>query len=208
MAFDEIELPLRVGFGSTGGPSFSTEIIVVDSGYERRNQNWSQARRVFDARAGVRSAADAATLLTFFHARAGRARGFRVRDWSDYSSAADNISAPVFTDQIIGTGTGATTVFQLIKNYSSGGVTHQRTITKPVSGSVVIGINGAQILTGFSVDTTTGLVTFATAPTSGQSITAGFTFDVPVRFDTDQLTLSAENVAMYKADIPLVEIRI
>ena len=208
MAFDEIELPLRVGFGSTGGPSFSTEIIVVDSGYERRNQNWSQARRVFDARAGVRSTADAATLLTFFHARAGRARGFRVKDWSDYSSAADNLSAPAFTDQIIATGDGTTTVFQLIKNYSSGGVTHQRTITKPVAGSIRIGINGTQMMTGFTIDTTTGLVTFASAPTSGQSITAGYTFDVPVRFDTDQLALSAENVAMYKADIPLVEIRI
>ena len=74
MAFDEIELPLRVGFGSKGGPNFSTEIITIDSGYERRNQNWAQARRTYDARSGVRSAADAATLLNFFHARAGRAR--------------------------------------------------------------------------------------------------------------------------------------
>ncbi|NDE91390.1 MAG: TIGR02217 family protein, partial [Alphaproteobacteria bacterium] len=44
MAFDEIQFPLRVGFGSSGGPAFSTEIITVDGGYERRNQNWSQAR--------------------------------------------------------------------------------------------------------------------------------------------------------------------
>ena len=208
MAFDEIELPLRVGFGSSGGPSFSTEIIVVDSGYERRNQNWSQARRVYDARWGVRSSADAATLLAFFHARAGKARGFRVRDWSDFTTAADNISAPAFADQAIATGDGTTTVFQLIKNYASGGITHQRVITKPVSGSLLIGVNGTQLMSGFSVDATTGLVTFATAPTSGQSITAGFTFDVPVRFDADQLSLNAENYTMYKADVPLVEVRI
>ena len=208
MAFDEIEFPLRVGFGSSGGPSFSTEIIVVDSGYERRNQNWSQARRVYDARAGVRSSDDAATLLAFFHARAGKARGFRVKDWSDFTTAADNISAPAFTDQTIATGNGTTTVFQLIKNYASGGITHQRVITKPVSGSALIGVNGTQLMSGFSVDTTTGLVTFASAPTSGQSITAGFTFDVPVRFDTDQLSMNAENYAMYKADVPLVEVRI
>lgn len=202
MAFDEIELPLRVGFGSGGGPSFSTEIIVIDSGYERRNQNWNQARRMYDARTGVRSAADAATLLAFFHARAGRARGFRLRDWSDGTSAADNISAPVFSDQNMATGDGVTMVFQLVKNYASGGITHQRIITKPIAGSVLIGVNGIQQTTGFSVDTTTGLVTFATAPASGQSITAGFSFDVPVRFDTDQLSLSAENYAMFKADIP------
>lgn len=207
MSFDEIALPLRVNFGAGGGPSFSTEIITIDSGYERRNQNWSQARRAFDARTGVRSATDAATLLAFFHARAGRARGFRLKDWSDFSSAADNISSPVFSDQIIGTGNGAT-MFQLVKNYASGGITHQRIITKPVAGSVTIGINGTNLSSGFSVDTTTGLVTFASAPASGQTITAGFQFDVPVRFDTDQLTLTAENYAMFKANIPIVEIRI
>ena len=208
MAFDEIQLPLRVGFGSGGGPSFSTEIITIDSGYERRNQNWSQARRVYDARSGVRSAADAASLLNFFHARAGRARGFRLKDWGDFTSAADNISSPVYTDQIIGTGDGSNTIFQLVKNYSSGGVTHQRIITKPVLGSVVIGISGAAVLSGFSVDTTTGLVTFVTAPPASQTVTSGYQFDVPVRFDNDQLSLSAENYAMYKADVPLVEIRI
>jgi uncharacterized protein (TIGR02217 family) len=208
MSFDEIELPLRVGFGSKGGPNFSTEIVVVDSGYERRNQNWSQARRVFDARAGVRSASDAATLLNFFHARAGRARGFRLKDWSDYSSAADNISAPSFADQTIATGDGTTVTFQLVKNYGSGGITHVRTIAKPVAGSVIIGVGGAALSTGWSVDTTTGLATFATAPAIGQAITAGFLFDVPVRFDTDYLSLSAENYAAYQADVPLVEVRI
>jgi uncharacterized protein (TIGR02217 family) len=208
MSFDETQLPLRVAFGSRGGPNFSTEVIVIDSGFERRNQNWAQARRVFDAQGSVRSASDAATLLNFFHARAGRARGFRLKDWSDFSSAADNISTPAFSDQAIGTGNGATVAFQLIKNYSNGGITHARTIKKPVSGSVVVGVNGAQLTTGWSVDTTTGIITFATAPTSGLAVTAGFLFDVPVRFDTDYLSLSAENYASYQAEVPIVEIRI
>ena len=209
MSFDEIEIPLRIGFGSSGGPAFSTEIIVIDSGYERRNQNWSQARRVFDARTGVRSASDVGMLLNFFHARAGRARGFRLKDWSDFTSnATDGISSPVWSDQVIATGDGTTTIFQLYKNYASGGVTHQRIIAKPVTGSVVVGVNGAQLMSGWTVATTTGLITFATAPASGHSITAGFQFDVPVRFDTDQLSLTAENYAAYKADIPIVEVRI
>jgi uncharacterized protein (TIGR02217 family) len=145
MAFDEIELPLRVGFGSSGGPAFSTEVVVIDSGYERRNQNWSQARRVFDARSGVRSASDAAIMLSFFHARAGRARGFRLKDWSDFTTASDGISSPLWSDQQIGAGDGSTVIFQLCKNYVSGAVTHQRLITKPVSGSVVIGVAGSQV---------------------------------------------------------------
>lgn len=208
MSFDEVELPLRVGFGSKGGPNFSTEVIVIESGFERRNQNWAQARRVYDARAGVRSAEDAATLLTFFHARAGRARGFRLKDWSDYSSAADNVAAPAFDDQTLATGDGSTTNFQLVKNYASGGVAHARDITKPVATTVLIGVNGAQLTTGWSVDTTTGIVTFATAPAEGATVTAGYVFNVPVRFDTDYLPLSAENYAAYQAEVPIVEIRV
>jgi uncharacterized protein (TIGR02217 family) len=208
-SFDEIELPLRVGFGSSGGPAFSTEVVVIDSGYERRNQNWSQARRVFDARTGVRSPSDVGTLLAFFHARAGRARGFRLCDWSDTTSnATDGISAATFSDQVIATGDGTTTVFQLVKNYASGAITYQRLIRKPVTGTVLVGVNAAQLMSGWTVDVTTGLVTFATAPTSGQSITAGFQFDVPVRFDTDQLSLTAENYVAYKAEIPIVEVRV
>jgi uncharacterized protein (TIGR02217 family) len=208
MSFDEIELPLRVGFGSSGGPSFSTEVVVIDSGYERRNQNWSQARRGFDARTGIRSAADVGTLLVFFHARAGRARGFRLKDWSDFTSSADGTSTPAFNDQTIATGDGTTLTFQLVKNYTSASITHQRIIAKPVSGSVIVGVNGTQVLTGWSVNTTTGLVTFASAPAAAQAVTAGYQFDVPVRFDTDQLSLTAQNYRTYRADIPIVEVRV
>lgn len=208
MAFDEVQIPLHVSFGSSGGPAFSTEVVVIDSGYERRNQNWAQARRSFDARTGVRSASDAGTLLNFFHARAGRARGFRLKDWSDFTSSADGASTPVWSDQIIATGNGATLTFQLIKNYTSGSITHVRTIAKPVAGSVVMGVNNVQVSSGWSVDTTTGLVTFAVAPGAGQSVTAGYQFDVPVRFDTDQLSLTAQNFRMYHTEIPIVEIRV
>lgn len=208
MSFDEILLPLRVGYGSSGGPAFSTEIIVIDSGYERRNQNWSQARRVYDARTGVRSASDAASLLSFFHARSGRARGFRLRDLADYSSAVDGVGNPAATDQVIGTGDGSTTQFRLVKNYTSGAVTHARAITKPVAGSVVIAINGVTQSTGWTVNTTNGVVSFAVAPTVGQTVTSGYLFDVPVRFDTDQLSLQMDNYAEQSAAIPIVEVRV
>ncbi len=208
MSFDEIQLPLRVGFGSTGGTMFSTEIITIDSGYERRNQNWSQARRRYDATTGLRTASDAATLIGFFHARAGRARGFRIKDWMDFTSKTDGISAEAYTDQNIGTGTGAQLTFQLRKQYVSGSITHNRTITKPVTGTVLIGVNGVLQTSGWSVDTATGIVTFSAAPTNGHAVTAGFQFDVPVRFDTDTLTLSTANFQLQNSEIPLVEIRI
>jgi uncharacterized protein (TIGR02217 family) len=206
MAFDEIRLPLNVGYGAGGGPLFSTDIVTIDGGYERRNQNWSQARRKFDARTGVRSVIDGTLLLAFFQARAGRARGFRLKDWQDYSSASDGVSTPSATDQTIGAGDGATTTFQLVKNYGSAGITYARMIQKPVSGSVLIAFNGVAQTSGWSVDSTTGLVTFAAAPASGVAIAAGFQFDVPVRFDTDQLSLTADDNGLAEAAIPLIEI--
>lgn len=207
MAFDDVQLPLRVGFGSAGGPAFSTDIIAVEGGYERRNQNWSQARRNYDAATGLRSAADVATLTGFFLARAGRARGFRLKDWSDYTSASDGTSNPAFGHQSLGTGNGSTTQFQLKKHYSSGGVTHSRDIRKPIAGSVLVGINGTQSTSGWSVDAATGIITFSSPPTSGAVLTAGFSFDVPVRFDTDQLHVTAEDFLHMRVSIPLVEVR-
>ncbi|MBI3419254.1 MAG: DUF2460 domain-containing protein [Proteobacteria bacterium] len=208
MAFDEVQFPLRVGFGSQGGPAFSTEVVTVDGGFERRNQNWSQARRRFDAATGLRGGTDVSAVLNFFHARAGRARGFRLRDWSDYTSAADGTSSPAFSNQVIDTGNGTATAFQLKKNYSSGSASHVREIRKPVSGGVTMGLSGTQAMSGWSVDTATGIVTFAVAPLNGAAISAGFSFDVPVRFDTDQLSLTAENFQSASGHIPIVEIRV
>lgn len=198
MSFDEIRLPLRVGFGSSGGPAFSTEVVSVDGGFEVRNQNWSQARRRYDAATGLRAASDVNTLLQFFYARAGRARGFRLKDYSDFTA----------TTQTIGTGTGALTTFQLVKKYTSGSITHTRAISKPVSGTVAVFLNGVAQPTGWSVNTQTGVITFSSAPGNGVVVTATFEFDVPVRFDTDQLTLTAENFQLQSVQVPLVEIRV
>ncbi|MFA6280377.1 MAG: DUF2460 domain-containing protein [Bdellovibrionales bacterium] len=208
MSFDEVRLPLRVRYGASGGPQFLTDVVTTQSGHERRNQCWAQARRRFDARTGVVTAADASLLAAFFQARAGRARGFRLKDWSDFTSAIDGVSALTFVDQAIGVGDGSQTQFQLVKNYGSGGVIHAREIRKPVEGSVLIGVDGVLHETGWSVEATTGVVTFAQAPASGAAITAGFAFDVPVRFDTDRLTMTHEDQKLTQAEIPLIEVRV
>lgn len=208
MSFDEISFPLRVSYGTKGGPQFATEIVTVAGGFERRNQKWSQARHRFNARTGVVSKADAAVLSAFFQARRGRARGFRVKDWNDYSSAFDGVSPPSFLDQAIGTGDGTTRIFQLMKTYGLGDSSYAREIKKPVAGSVVIGVNGVAHQTEWSVDITTGLVNFSQAPAAGLSITAGYLFDVPVRFDSDRLNLRAEDANLEDSEIPLIEVRV
>jgi uncharacterized protein (TIGR02217 family) len=73
---------------------------------------------------------------------------------------------------------------------------------------VRIAVDGVEQPSGWSVDTTTGIVTFDTAPATGVAVTMGFEFDVPVRFDTDALDviLDLERLGSITS-IPLVEIR-
>lgn len=208
MSFDEVSFPLRAAYGTRGGPQFATEIVTIAGGYERRNQRWQQARRRFDARTGIVTRTDAAVLLAFFQARCGRARGFRLKDWNDYSSARDGVSAPRFDDQAIGTGDGAAKNFQLCKIYGFGGATLRRDVRKPVAGTVLIGVNGTPWQTGWSLDPTTGIVSFTQAPAAGAAVTAGFLFDVPARFDTDWLNLRAEDGNLEESEIPLIEVRV
>ena len=128
-------------------------------------------------------------------------------DWGDHKSCLPS-QTPAPTDQAIGTGDGTTSAFQLVKRYASGAQTWTRAIAKPVTGTVRIAVAGVEQLSGWSVDATTGVVTFGVAPGAGVAVTAGFTFDVPVRFDTDALdvTLDLERLGSITS-IPLLEIR-
>ena len=207
MAFHEVRFPDDISRGARGGPERRTQIVELASGDEERNASWANSRRRYDVAYGIRRANDLAAVVAFFEARNGRLHGFRFKDWADYKSCLPS-QTPAATDQVIGTGDVATTAFQLVKHYASGAQSWTRTITKPAAGSVTIALGGNPQASGWSVDETTGVVTFASAPAAGVALTAGFAFDVPVRFDTDTLdvTLDVERLGSITS-IPLVEIR-
>lgn len=207
MAFHEIRFPDSISRGAKGGPERRTRIVELASGDEERNASWANSRRRYDVSYGVRRADDLAAVVAFFEARNGRLYAFRFKDWSDYKSCLPS-AAPAPTDQIIGTGNGSTTTFALTKTYASGAQSWARAILKPVVGTVTISLNGIAQGSGWSVNTTTGIVTFAVPPTTGAVIRAGFEFDVPVRFDTDELpvTLDIERTGSIPS-IPLIEVR-
>ena len=207
MAFHEVRFPDDISRGARGGPERRTQIVELASGEEERNASWANSRRRYDVAYGIRRADDLAAVVAFFEARNGRLYGFRFKDWADYKSALPSAAISP-TDQGIGTGDGAATTFQLVKRYASGSQTWVRTITKPVAGTVRVALDGAEQLSGWSFDTTTGVITFGTAPAAGVAVTAGFAFDVPVRFDTDALdvTLDLERLGSITS-IPLLEIR-
>ena len=207
MAFHETRFPDNISRGARGGPERRTQIVELASGDEERNATWSDSRRRYDVAYGIRKADDLAAVVTFFEARGGRLYGFRFKDWSDYKSSLPSV-ATSRTDQSIGTGTGAATQFQLVKRYTSGAQTWTRTITKPVAGTLLVALNGVAQPSGWTVDTATGIITFTVAPGIGIAVTAGFEFDVPVRFDSEAMdvTLDFERLGSITS-IPLIEVR-
>lgn len=210
MQFHEVRFPATLSFGSVGGPERRTDVVTISNGYEERNSPWAHSRRRYDAGMGMRSLDDIETLIAFFEARFGQLFAFRWKDWSDYRSAKPSQDVSAF-DQVLGNGDGEKIEFPLMKTYQSGAYNYSRPIGKPVDGSVRVGVEGAELNVGVdcSVDTSNGLITFEQAPPSGSEVTAGFEFDVPVRFDTDRIQTS---IASFKAgevpNVPIVEVRI
>ena len=199
MTFHEVQFPTDIAYGAQGGPQYSTSVVITASGFEQRNSLWATSRMAWNVATGLKKQAQLDTLIAFFRARKGRAYGFRFKDWSDYQATA----------QAIGTGDSVTHTFQLVKNYTSGPASEIRTIKKPVAGTVVVYLAGVMQSSGWSVDTTTGIVSFVTAPGTGVAVTADFQFDVPVRFDTDSLAARADSPGVFVWEsIPIVELRI
>ena len=212
MSFHEIRFPTHISRASTTGPERRTEVVVLGSGYEERNSRWADSRRRYNAGYGVKTLDDIHQVIAFFEERRGRLYGFRWKDHSDFKSCPP-LKVPSATDQVIDTGDGVRTDFQLIKTYGSSFAPWQRTISKPVVGSVSVAVDGVikTLGTDFTVDGATGIVTFvpASIPAAGVQVTAGFSFDVPARFDTDKLEI---NLSHFNAGdipaIPIVELRI
>jgi len=208
MNFHNVRFPASLSFGSVGGPHRITDVVQLANGSEERNTPWAHSRRRYDAGMGMRSLDDVETMIAFFEARRGQMFGFRWKDWSDYKScaASGQISA---TDQVLGQGDGVQTRFGLQKTYASGAFSYSRPITKPVEETVRVALDGALQDLGVTVDFDTGVCLFDSPPPAGAEVTAGFEFDVPVRFDTDQIRTS---VASFNAgevpDVPVVEVRV
>jgi uncharacterized protein (TIGR02217 family) len=212
MSFHDVRFPTAMSRNAQGGPERRTDVVVLGSGYEERNSRWADSRRSYNAGYGVKSLDDLHQIIAFFEERRGRLHAFRWRDPMDWKSCAPNAS-PSALDQTLGNGDGARTTFQLCKSYGSAFAPWARDIKKPVEGTVKLAVAGAARVAGtdFIVDPSTGIVTFLAdhVPAVGQSVTAGFEFDVPVRFDTDKLEINLSGFTSGAIpNIPIVEVRL
>lgn len=224
MAFLTQRFPDNISYGSKGGPKFNTTITAVNSGFEFANINWDNAKHEYDVALGVRTQSELSDLVRFFHVARGKGHRFRYKDWMDYKSC--DVEAVVDDqDQALGTGDGTTNSFQLKKKYTLGGVTvNERTITRPVGtdnldSTILIAIDDVlktedtyvagvpQADNDYSINYNTGVVTFNTAPILDAVLTWGGEFDVPCRFDTDQLDISLDFYEHGSTSVPVVEVR-
>jgi len=211
MSFHEIRFPIEIARGAHGGPERRTDVVVLGSGAEERNARWADSRRSYNAGYGVKSLDDVHAVIAFFEERRGKLYGFRFRDPADWKSCPPG-QTPAALDQVIGTGDGTTAIFQLRKTYGGAHAPWAREIRKPVAGTVNVAVGGATQTAGsaFLIDTSSGRVTFLAGhiPATGAVVTAGFEFDVPVRFDTDRLEIDVRGVrAGAIPSIPIIEVR-
>lgn len=204
-AFDDVLFPLALGREASVTPMFSTQVVESQAGQEQRSSDWADARMQYDAGPGIRSEADLAELIGFFRARRGAAKGFRFADPLDDRSCGFG-KTPAMLDQRLGIGDGVTSAFQLCKYYGSGEEAQRRAITRPVAGSILVAVNGVAA-SGWA-HLGKGAIAFDEAPAEGAVLTAGFRFDVPVRFAEDSLEVSRTTFAAGEAvSVPLIEVR-
>ena len=163
--------------GIAVGPSFATRVVALANGREQRNQRWSRARWMADAATAVRTMADFQTVEAFFYAVGGRTHSFRLRDPADHTATTSNgLLLPMNGEATTGTaGTGyGVQVYQLVKRYTAGALSHDRWITKPASGLVTVYRAAAPVTVGASpgniaIDTTAGRITFVADQSRGVS---------------------------------------
>ena len=199
--FVEEALPDLIALGAVGGPRFLTDVGMSPSGFEQRLSFWTLERGMWDLGYANRDEETTKVLIAFFNAvGCGRAQAFRFKD-------RQNTDSYTGIAEFLGLGDGIATAFQLRKLYTIVAQTYARLITKPVAGTVRMAVNNV-MTEAFTVDTTTGIVTFTIAPGDTFPIHAWFEYDVPVRFDTDWLDLTLIEPGLYGwNNVTLIEVR-
>lgn len=193
MSFVEVQFPTDISYGASGGPIFMTDVVATVSGHEQRNSKWSQSRAKYNVASGIKTEAQWQALIAFFRARRGMAIGFRFKDWSDYKAENQPLKSLGGNE------------YQLVKQYVSGAAVYEREISKPVTGTVKLYEDSILQASGWSIDTATGIITTSLSGT----LSADFEFDVPVRFDTDEMSISMDSFdAGNWGSIPLIEVRV
>lgn len=191
--FHNTRLPADVERGARGGPGFSTSIASLASGHEQRNIRWSEARSSWNIGYGIRRREDFDAVYAFFLNRRGRGYAFRYKDWLDFKAS----------NEPVGIVSGDDTRRRLIKTYNDEVTSYVRLVVLPVQETLVVYVNG--IATIDYVLEAGGIIRFPSNP--GAVVHASFEFDIPARFDIDQIDIALNTYREGTIpDIPVVEV--
>ena len=209
MSFLEGQFPINISYGSQGGPGFQTNVRTFNAGFEQRRVRWPYPRHRYNVIKGVQNSAQLEELINFFYGVQGKAYGFRYNDPLDHKTCAYT-DTPAYDDvTLIADAAGGEQVIQLFKPYTLGTNTVERPIRKPISGTVTIGKNGSLFSAGqYSIDYTTGVLTLNSALVLHDSLTWGGEFDVPCRFDTDEISIRLQADLVGNMEVPVIEIKV
>lgn len=199
MSFIETRLDDCVAHGFEAIPMYKTLIVTMENGKEARNVEWTRAKRRYSALYQNFSPADFALLNDAFHACHGSGYSFRFKDWLDYKVTMGSIGTTPGNNQ---------TPVQFTKVYTFGIQSTTRTIKKIVAGTTTVyqdNGSGVFVAKAGSIDTTTGLFTPTTNWTAGRALKATFEFDVPVRFASDEMPASYDDLEAINTNCELVE---
>lgn len=193
MSFIETpSFPDQLAFGLLVGKTDSRSRVQTNNGAVYVNRNWAHYLIRFEGGTTARTQSQKDEIDSFFLGVG--VNGFRIKDWSDYQAGTAGVCTLISGNS-----------YQLGKTYAAGSSTYTRKIQKPKSGTLSIAGGGS-----YTVDYTTGIVTRVSgaAPTAWTG-----EFDVPARFEVDELMWSIETRAagslMYICDnLTIMEIRL
>lgn len=190
---------------------------TVDSGAATAIARWQDFQRTYDVPFENMDLAERTAFLNFHQLRDGMVRGFLV--WDLYECYAEL--------QPIGTGDGATAVYQLTTTIADTARSRVRKILRPVPTGRTLPDNVQQWLPGtttayvmvwvdnvaktegvdFTVNYATGAITFASGhiPPAGKAIVATFWYYTPVRFTAKDMKATSKGI-LASATSTMVEI--
>lgn len=199
--FVEEQLDLCIDYGANGGPRFDTSVVTVHSGIDYRNSNWDIAKGRWEIGDRVVSRPELDQIMNFFLRRRGAAVGFRFKDWGDFQVKQQK---PVQLTPV---------EYQLQKVYGADDLhAYKRQILKPVNGTAKVFLNNSELLFGWSISSTTGVLKFDTPPVG--NVLVDFEFDKAARFDVDEFNHEFQaydehrDLSLFSmTSIPVIELR-
>lgn len=144
--YDDIQIPTDISRGAVGGAMKPTRFLQMPSGREQRIKLWSSSRKRWSIQYEARTPDMADDLIAFWEGRDGGSRGFRMRDWAEYTVT----DGPLFPN--------GSPYVQLVKTYVSGTQTRTHNIFAPESPTVVVKKNGSTF-GGWTANYSTGVIT-------------------------------------------------